>query len=123
MWLAGLAHALGEGTDAGQIWFLVMMAIVVIPALLLLATRWLGVNPGPRPASRPRDRDLLDVRAVRVGTVPMAPPGPDQSSHPSSVSARASHSRRKGEPSARIFYESRRAGGSIAARAAETVDS
>src|SRR5690242_11807119 len=32
-WLAGLAHSLGEGTDAGQIWFLAMVAPVVIPAL------------------------------------------------------------------------------------------
>jgi methionine sulfoxide reductase heme-binding subunit len=38
-WLAGLAHALGEGTDAGQLWFLAMVAAVVIPALALLATR------------------------------------------------------------------------------------
>jgi methionine sulfoxide reductase heme-binding subunit len=38
-WLAGLAHALGEGTDAGQLWFLAMTALVVIPALVLLATR------------------------------------------------------------------------------------
>ncbi len=38
-WLLGLAHALGEGTDAGQAWFLAMIALVAIPALALLATR------------------------------------------------------------------------------------
>lgn len=38
-WLLGLAHALGEGTDAGQAWFLAMIALVAIPALGLLATR------------------------------------------------------------------------------------
>lgn len=38
-WLAGLGHALGEGTDAGQVWFLAMLAIVVLPALGLLAWR------------------------------------------------------------------------------------
>jgi sulfoxide reductase heme-binding subunit YedZ len=38
-WLAGLVHALGEGTDAGQLWFLAMTALVAIPALALLATR------------------------------------------------------------------------------------
>src|SRR5947209_10628077 len=27
-WLAGLVHALGMGTDAGQIWFLAMIALV-----------------------------------------------------------------------------------------------
>jgi sulfoxide reductase heme-binding subunit YedZ len=41
-WLAGLAHSLGEGTDAGQVWFLAMVAIVAIPALFLLVTRVSG---------------------------------------------------------------------------------
>ncbi|HWE10189.1 MAG TPA: hypothetical protein VG325_12610, partial [Solirubrobacteraceae bacterium] len=45
LWLAGLAHSLGEGTDAGQIWFLAMIAIVVIPALALLAMRYLTDEP------------------------------------------------------------------------------
>ncbi len=55
-WIAGVAHALGEGTDAGQVWFLAMLAIVAIPALALLAMRWLDIAPassprpgGPRP--------------------------------------------------------------------------
>jgi sulfoxide reductase heme-binding subunit YedZ len=39
-WGLGLAHSLGEGTDAGQIWFLVMLTAVAAPALLLLALRW-----------------------------------------------------------------------------------
>ena len=38
-WAFGLAHSLGEGTDAGQVWFLAMTAIVVVPALLLLGVR------------------------------------------------------------------------------------
>ncbi len=38
-WLAGAGHALGEGTDAGQWWFLAAMAIVVLPALALLLAR------------------------------------------------------------------------------------
>lgn len=38
-WLLGLVHSLGEGTDAGQAWFLAMVAIVVVPALGLLVTR------------------------------------------------------------------------------------
>jgi len=50
-WLAGLTHSVGEGTDAGQVWFLVMVAIVAIPALALLATRLLG---GERRANPPR---------------------------------------------------------------------
>jgi sulfoxide reductase heme-binding subunit YedZ len=48
-WLGGLVHALGMGTDAGQVWFLGMVAIVVLPALGLLAVRH-----GRPDASRPR---------------------------------------------------------------------
>lgn len=38
-WLLGLIHALGEGTDAGQLWFLAMVGTVVLPALALLTRR------------------------------------------------------------------------------------
>jgi methionine sulfoxide reductase heme-binding subunit len=47
-WVLGLAHSLGEGTDAGQTWFLAMTAIVVLPALCLLAVRWLGASREPQ---------------------------------------------------------------------------
>ena len=47
-WVLGLAHSLGEGTDAGQTWFLAMTAIVVVPAIALLLVRWLGPSPAPR---------------------------------------------------------------------------
>ena len=47
-WMLGAAHALGEGTDAGEAWFLAMTAIVVLPALGLLAMRWLGSSPAPQ---------------------------------------------------------------------------
>ena len=50
-WLVGIAHALGEGTDAGQLWFLAMVAIVAIPALALLVRRWLwpsAIQSAPR---------------------------------------------------------------------------
>ncbi|HWF32844.1 MAG TPA: ferric reductase-like transmembrane domain-containing protein [Solirubrobacteraceae bacterium] len=50
-WVLGLAHSLGEGTDAGQAWFLAMTAIVVAPALVLLIGRWLRL---PKPAGAPR---------------------------------------------------------------------
>jgi len=67
LWLVGLAHALGEGTDAGQIWFLAMIAIVVTPALLLLVTRWLGADaPSGRPAAQTRG----DIRSVPARSVP-----------------------------------------------------
>ena len=54
-WILGIVHSLGEGTDAGQAWFLAMTAIVVLPALGLLAARWIGAarsrsaGPGPAP--------------------------------------------------------------------------
>src|SRR6476661_1641439 len=57
-WILGFVHSLGEGTDAGQTWFLAMTAIVVLPALGLLLARWLGSStrsPSPSP-SRPQPR-------------------------------------------------------------------
>lgn len=39
VWLLGLVHSLGEGTDSGQIWFLAMIGVVTIPALALLIWR------------------------------------------------------------------------------------
>jgi sulfoxide reductase heme-binding subunit YedZ len=41
-WILGLAHSLGEGTDAGQAWFLASVAIVAVPALSMLAARRLS---------------------------------------------------------------------------------
>jgi sulfoxide reductase heme-binding subunit YedZ len=75
-WAAGLVHALGEGTDAGQIWFLAMIAIVVVPAVGLLAVRYLGP----------------DGRARRVATpsAPVVPltPAPPRTPAPSSLAGR-----------------------------------
>ena len=51
-WLAGLIHALGMGTDAGQVWFLAMVAIVAIPALALLVVR--HARPPARGVARTR---------------------------------------------------------------------
>jgi methionine sulfoxide reductase heme-binding subunit len=69
VWLAGLVHAIGEGTDAGQIWFLAMVALVVLPALLLLASRWWpSSQPGPSGTRPVRG----DVRTVPARSVPNA---------------------------------------------------
>ena len=38
-WWLGVLHSLGEGTDAGEVWFLAMTAIVVVPALVLFVAR------------------------------------------------------------------------------------
>jgi sulfoxide reductase heme-binding subunit YedZ len=48
-WVLGVAHSLGEGTDAGQAWFLAMTAIVVIPALALLIARMAQRSSKPAP--------------------------------------------------------------------------
>ncbi len=39
VWLASIAHALGEGSDAGEAWFLLGAGALVVPALTLLAVR------------------------------------------------------------------------------------
>jgi sulfoxide reductase heme-binding subunit YedZ len=51
-WILGIVHSLGEGTDAGQAWFLAMTAIVVLPALGLLLVRWFGSARRSRPAAQ-----------------------------------------------------------------------
>jgi sulfoxide reductase heme-binding subunit YedZ len=35
-WVLSVAHALGEGTDAGRVWFLASVGLVVLPTLALL---------------------------------------------------------------------------------------
>jgi methionine sulfoxide reductase heme-binding subunit len=42
-WLGGLVHTLVEGTDAGQLWFLVLVTITTAPVLVLL---WQRVGAG-----------------------------------------------------------------------------
>ncbi|MEA2210708.1 MAG: hypothetical protein QOF83_656 [Solirubrobacteraceae bacterium] len=113
MWLAGLVHAVGEGTDAGQLWFLIMLGLVALPALLLLATRYLG-DDGRTSAPRPANgAGGLDVRGVRVGTVPTAGGAVRAATTPvGTASARrpfpAVHSRGESGHSARDSYSSHR---------------
>lgn len=52
-WLAGLLHAIGEGTDAGQLWFLAMIGIVVIPAVGLVLARYRPSAREPKPRVAP----------------------------------------------------------------------
>ncbi len=51
-WLLGLAHALGEGTDAGTAWFIGATALVAVPALALMALRIFSTGPSGRPEAR-----------------------------------------------------------------------
>jgi methionine sulfoxide reductase heme-binding subunit len=50
-WILGLAHSLGEGTDAGDVWFLALAALAVGPALALLIARLAGLGAVPRRAT------------------------------------------------------------------------
>src|SRR5581483_4984001 len=69
-WLAGLVHALGEGTDAGQLWFLAMVGLVAIPALALLATRLARSGAGaPAPQS---SKNRPSGPTLTTGVVPIA---------------------------------------------------
>jgi sulfoxide reductase heme-binding subunit YedZ len=74
-WLAGLAHTLGEGTDAGQLWFLAMVGLVAIPALALLATRLArsgssAHTPPVAPAQSSKNRPSGPT--LTTGVVPIA---------------------------------------------------
>jgi hypothetical protein len=75
-WLAGLAHALGEGTDAGQLWFLAMVALVAIPALGLLVTRLArsgaGASPGPAAPAPQMSKNRPSGPTLTTGVVPIA---------------------------------------------------
>jgi sulfoxide reductase heme-binding subunit YedZ len=69
-WIGGVAHSLGEGTDAGQAWFLIATGIVVLPAAALLIARMAGSRLGgsapaavsPHPTTRSAStQDVPDV--------------------------------------------------------------
>ena len=38
-WIAGIIHALGEGSDAGSAWFVLLIAATTVPAFILLTLR------------------------------------------------------------------------------------
>jgi sulfoxide reductase heme-binding subunit YedZ len=40
-WILGVVHTLGEGTDAGEAWFLAVTAIAVAPVVVLALMRML----------------------------------------------------------------------------------
>jgi sulfoxide reductase heme-binding subunit YedZ len=48
-WVLSVGHALGEGTDAGRIWFLAAVGMVVLPTLWLLVERHAGALTVPEP--------------------------------------------------------------------------
>ena len=62
-WLLGLAHTFGAGTDVGEVWLWLPVAISSIPALGLLAYRMFGTRK-PRKVSggRPGGRTVAAVQ-------------------------------------------------------------
>jgi sulfoxide reductase heme-binding subunit YedZ len=65
-WILGIVHALGEGTDAGRVWFLAAVAIVVLPALALLTyVRMPPLAAALRPP--PRARPATEAAAASRG--------------------------------------------------------
>ena len=51
-WILGIFHTFGAGTDAGELWLQIPVAITTVPALILLGMR-LGTKPAAKPA-KPR---------------------------------------------------------------------
>jgi len=51
-WILGIVHALGEGSDAGRPWFLLMLALTLGPTLGLLGARIMRRRP-PAAAAPP----------------------------------------------------------------------
>jgi sulfoxide reductase heme-binding subunit YedZ len=53
-WLFGIAHSLGAGTDAGQLWFLALLLVPAAPAAVLLLAR---LTQSERRGNAPRSID------------------------------------------------------------------
>jgi methionine sulfoxide reductase heme-binding subunit len=53
-WVLGIAHSIGSGTDAGQPWFLIVVAVSAIPALILLLGKLTRPSPAPAQPSTSR---------------------------------------------------------------------
>jgi methionine sulfoxide reductase heme-binding subunit len=67
-WVLGIVHTLGSGTDAGQLWLLVVMAVPAVPAAILLVGRLLGP-----PQERGRgERERAPVPRLQPLTEPSA---------------------------------------------------
>jgi sulfoxide reductase heme-binding subunit YedZ len=55
-WVLAIVHTIGAGSDAAQLWFLLIAGALVVPAALLLALRWLDRwwNASAAPRLEPR---------------------------------------------------------------------
>ena len=74
-WLLAIAHTIGAGSDAAQLWFLIVSGALVVPAVLLLILRWLG-RAGASEQVRPDQPGAEGLRAWdRLGIVNLATRG------------------------------------------------
>ena len=62
-WVLGVGHSLGEGTDAGRLWFLAMTGLAVVPVAALMFTRALA-HPAPPASTAPAVRAGTPVRGL-----------------------------------------------------------
>jgi sulfoxide reductase heme-binding subunit YedZ len=63
-WLLGIIHSIGEGSDAGRLWFVVMVLIAVFPPAILLLARLARPPAGRASASAGARPQQGLVRAV-----------------------------------------------------------
>jgi methionine sulfoxide reductase heme-binding subunit len=64
-WLLAIVHTIQAGSDAAELWFLALNALVAVPAALLLALRWLGRAAPEAPSSPPRVEGRLAPRRAQ----------------------------------------------------------
>lgn len=62
-WALGIVHSIGSGSDAGQPWFLLALALTAAPAAILLLAKLSRSGARPAPA-RPRSRPARAPAAV-----------------------------------------------------------
>lgn len=80
VWVGAVVHAIGAGTDSGQLWMQAIMLITGIPILILLAMRILKKDPSPEPnprmALKPRKKAKAEnPNLPNPGPRPPLPPG------------------------------------------------
>ena len=57
-WVLAIVHTIGAGSDAAQLWFLLISGALVVPAALLLTLRWLD-RWWNSPVKQPRQNGFL----------------------------------------------------------------
>jgi methionine sulfoxide reductase heme-binding subunit len=82
VWVLGVVHTLGAGSDASTVWLRALVLVPAVPITYLIMRRWLEV--GRRDASAPRD-----TAATRRPNVAGAPTPRPRSSAPRPSSFRA----------------------------------